>query len=91
MFLLDTNILCYTSFMNFKLLKKVFLFSSLSMLLFSGICLPSNIKKNAINDKIQGEETNFTNLIAFAKFQGEDEFINDIYSDVSVRQIVENM
>lgn len=60
------------------------------MLLFSAISVSSNIKNNSIKDKIQ-EETNFTNLIVFAKFQGEDEFINDTYSDVSVRQIVENM
>lgn len=36
------------------------------------------------------ETENFTNLIVFCKFSGEDEFINDEYNNISVKQITEN-
>lgn len=36
------------------------------------------------------EESNFTNLIVFARFAGEDEFINTEYEGTSVRKITDN-
>ena len=36
------------------------------------------------------EESNFTNLIIFAKFSGEDEFIDTTYEGTSVRKITDN-
>lgn len=35
-------------------------------------------------------DSNFTNLIVFAKFKDEDEFLDDIYGETSVKQITEN-
>ena len=35
-------------------------------------------------------ESNFTNLIVFAKFFGEDEFIDNVYEDTTVRKITDN-
>lgn len=37
-----------------------------------------------------GNDRNFTNLIVFIRFNGEDEFVNDIYGNTTVRQITEN-
>ena len=34
---------------------------------------------------------NFTNLIVFAKFDGEEEFINDTYSNESILTLIDNM
>lgn len=36
------------------------------------------------------EESNFTNLIVFVRFAGEDEFINKEYEETSVRKITDN-
>lgn len=36
------------------------------------------------------EESNFTNLIVFVRFAGEDEFINKEYEWTSVRKITDN-
>ena len=36
------------------------------------------------------DESTFTNLLVFARFNGESEFINDVYADCSVRDIVNN-
>lgn len=36
------------------------------------------------------DESTFTNLLVFARFNGESEFINDVYADCSVRNIVNN-
>lgn len=35
-------------------------------------------------------QCNFTNLIVFAKFDGEDEFIDTVYEGTSVRKIIDN-
>lgn len=37
------------------------------------------------------DTSNFTNLIVFAKFEGEEEFINNTYGDTPIRTIVDNM
>lgn len=36
------------------------------------------------------EDVNFTNLIVFARFSDEDEFVNKTYDDVSVKQLIDN-
>lgn len=36
------------------------------------------------------DKTNFTNLIVFAKFSGEEEFVNKVYADTTVRNILDN-
>ncbi len=38
----------------------------------------------------EADNSNFTNLIVFARFADEDEFINDIYEGNSVRKITDN-
>lgn len=35
-------------------------------------------------------DANFTNLIVFARFAGEDEFVNNVYHDLSVKEITDN-
>ena len=43
-------------------------------------------------DRIQADDddSNFTNLVVFARFAGETEFINDVYEGSSVRKITDN-
>ena len=52
------------------------------------ILVPFNIRKS-IN--IDENNANFTNLIVFARFNDENEFINDKYQDTSVLQLIDNM
>ena len=40
--------------------------------------------------KIKKKESNFTNLIVFARFLDEDEFIDNSYNGESVRKITDN-
>lgn len=44
-------------------------------------------ERSADND---GGAANFTNLIVFARFSNEEEFIDTTYDGVSVRQLIEN-
>ncbi len=46
---------------------------------------------NTLNKANDFEKGNFTNLIVFAKFNGEEEFINNEYNNASIREIVDNM
>lgn len=46
-------------------------------------------KKGNINVEATAD-SNFTNLIVFAKFKDEEEFLDDIYGATSVKQITEN-
>ena len=41
-------------------------------------------------DSEPGEDWNFTNLVVFAKFNGESEFIDDVYENTKVRDIIDN-
>ncbi len=43
-----------------------------------------------LEDEVKTLDGNFTNLIVFARFDGEDEFINTQYNGVTVRQITDN-
>ena len=36
------------------------------------------------------DDSNFTNLIIFMRFAGEDEFIDDVYENTPVRKITDN-
>lgn len=37
------------------------------------------------------DDSNFTNLVVFARFNGEAEFIDNTYDDVKTKNIVDNM
>ena len=43
-----------------------------------------------VNDTKAGDKTNFTNLVVFARFSDEDEFIDDVYAGQTVRKITDN-
>ena len=64
-------------------IKQILLFCAvfLSILLLTGD-----------KDRIQADDddSNFTNLVVFARFAGETEFINDVYEGSSVRKITDN-
>ena len=45
---------------------------------------------SAIGAESFADKNNFTNLIVFARFSDEDEFINNIYADTTVRGILDN-
>ena len=37
------------------------------------------------------DDSNFTNLVVFARFNGEEEFIDKTYDNVNTKNIVDNM
>ena len=47
-------------------------------------------KGRSCRESEQTSDSNFTNLIVFARFADENEFVNDIYQGVSVREIIDN-
>lgn len=49
-----------------------------------------SVKGAAAGNTEQTSDPNFTNLIVFARFADEDEFVDDIYQGVSVREIIDN-
>lgn len=49
-----------------------------------------SVKGAAAGNTEQTSDSNFTNLIVFARFADENEFVNDIYQGVSVREIIDN-
>ena len=61
------------------------------ILLFCAIFL-SVLLLTGDKDRIQADDddSNFTNLVVFARFAGETEFINDVYEGSSVRKITDN-
>lgn len=54
----------------------------------SVFCLNTSIKTFA--SETTSQQYNFTNLIVFARFEGEDEFINDINGSATTKQLIEN-
>ena len=43
------------------------------------------------SDSVRAEDdSNFTNLIVFARFADEDEFVDDVYEGITVREITDN-
>ena len=65
------------------------LFLSFGLLLNVGFSSLSVMGAAAGNTE-QTSDPNFTNLIVFARFADENEFVNDIYQGVSVREIIDN-
>ena len=61
------------------------------ILLFCAVFL-SILLLTSDKDRIQADDddSNFTNLVVFARFAGETEFINDVYEGSSVRKITDN-
>lgn len=61
------------------------------ILLFCAVFL-SILLLTGDKDRIQADDddSNFTNLVVFARFAGETEFINDVYEGSSVRKITDN-
>ena len=49
-----------------------------------------SVKGAAAGNTEQTSDPNFTNLIVFARFADEDEFVNDIYQGASVLEITDN-
>ena len=61
------------------------------ILLFCAVFL-SILLLTGDKDRVQADDddSNFTNLVVFARFAGETEFINDVYEGSSVRKITDN-
>ena len=74
-------------------MKKICTFFGLliSMCLLLNVGFGSlSVKGAAVGNTEQTSDPNFTNLIVFARFADENEFVNDIYQGVSVREIIDN-
>lgn len=50
---------------------------------------PTQLNESSNTDLI--DDSNFTNLVVFARFNGEEEFIDKTYDDVCTKNIVDNM
>ena len=62
-------------------------FVTVMTMLFSGVTFADDTNENTEN---KTKESNFTNLIVFARFLDEDEFIDNSYNGESVRKITDN-
>ena len=54
------------------------------------LCITLADTAGLVSVSAEADNSNFTNLIVFARFADEDEFINDIYDGNSVRKITDN-
>ena len=65
-------------------------------LLITGYCpvyayeIHTGNETESVKEAKAGEKTNFTNLVVFARFSDEDEFIDDVYAGQKVRKITDN-
>lgn len=59
-------------------------FVTVMTMLFSGATFADDTNENTEN---KTKESNFTNLIVFARFLDEDEFIDNSYNGESVRKL----
>ena len=62
---------------------------SVSMFINASVCTLAESGNAAENQK-NATDSNFTNLIVFARFADENEFVDDQYEGVPVRQIIDN-
>ena len=62
-------------------------FVTVMTMLFSGVTFADDTNENT---ESKTKESNFTNLIVFARFVDEDEFIDNSYNGESVRKITDN-
>ena len=65
-------------------MKRIMYFALSLIVIISGIF--------GVQEKISADDddSNFTNLIIFMRFAGEDEFIDDVYEGTTVRRITDN-
>ena len=65
-------------------MKRIMYFALSFIVIISGIF--------GVQEKISADDddSNFTNLIIFMRFAGEDEFIDDVYEGTTVRRITDN-
>ena len=59
------------------------------MLMNTNLCAIAVNGENVTNSQ-ETSESNFTNLIVFARFAGEDEFVDNVYHGLSVKEITDN-
>lgn len=62
---------------------------SVSMFINASLCTLAE-SGNVVANQDNATDSNFTNLIVFARFADESEFVNDKYEGVPVRQIIDN-
>lgn len=62
---------------------------SVSMFINASLCTLAE-SGNVVANQDNATDSNFTNLIVFARFADEREFVNDKYEGVPVRQIIDN-
>ena len=65
----------------------IMVFVTVMTMLFSGVTFADDTNENTEN---KTKESNFANLIVFARFSDEDEFIDNSYNGESVRKITDN-
>lgn len=64
-------------------------FLAISMLMNTSLCAIAVNGENVTNTQ-EASNSNFTNLIVFARFAGEDEFVDNVYHGLSVKEITDN-
>lgn len=64
-------------------------FLAISMLMNTSLCAIA-VNSETIANTQEASESNFTNLIVFARFAGEDEFVDKEYHGLSVKEITDN-
>lgn len=64
-------------------------FLAISMLMNTSLCAIAVNGENVTNMQ-EASNSNFTNLIVFARFAGEDEFVDNVYHGLSVKEITDN-
>ena len=64
-------------------------FLAISMLMNTSLCAIAVNGENVTNTQ-EASNSNFTNLIVFARYAGEDEFVDNVYHGLSVKEITDN-
>ena len=72
-----------------KKYKLLGVFLAISMLMNTSLCAIAVNGENVTNTQ-EASNSNFTNLIVFARFAGEDEFVDNVYHGLSVKEITDN-
>lgn len=72
-----------------KKYKLLGVFLAVSMLMNTSLCAIA-VNTETIANTQEASDSNFTNLIVFARFAGEDEFVDNVYHGLSVKEITDN-
>lgn len=72
-----------------KRCKLLVIFLVISMLMNTSLCALA-VNTETIANTQEASDSNFTNLIVFARFAGEDEFVDNVYHGLSVKEITDN-